>query len=547
MAAANESQGLKIAVSICVALVVILGVSCYFLFSNYTTSEANLAKAQTSQRDAEKTSRRVINEYNELKAKLGFGNIEDHDQVKDSLKKFDDTFSNKVGDITGTVEKMVREAQGRGASSQELANLSQQSQKLKADLLNELNRGFYVPALDKMTELLANNTKLLTELGIEYQSLRGNLESANQVNADALDVEKNARKKAEEDNLAHLSEHEQKRAELVSAVDALKTSNTNLNNELAELKSRYRQFQDEKTKEYDTLLKQYKSVRDQLERRDEIILDHADGYITFVNYSQQGVNIARTSANRGTGAKPQMRFAVFDRNAPGIPNEKPKGSIELTQVGDHESVATIINTRDSMNPIRAGDIIYSPSWSPNEPRRFALIGKLDINRDGKDDRADVKRAIEASGGMIEYDLPPPGLGKETGKMTPACAWYVIDDRPPFFPPTKFKPKDSEEDLSQMSAFNKRSAEVITDARALGIRPLRLERLMAEIGYTPESQSAGRLETINKKERDKLLYPEGKSPEAAKKLSEIEGEKPAAKAEETKDANADTPKGDKDDE
>ena len=63
--------------------------------------------------------------------------------------------------------------------------------------------------------------------------------------------------------------------------------------------------------------------------------------------------------------------------------------------------------------------------------RFALIGKIDVNRDGRDDRDDLKRMIEAAGGIVDYDLPPPEAGKETGKLTGRDAWYVIDDRMPF--------------------------------------------------------------------------------------------------------------------
>src|SRR5262249_11313873 len=119
--------------------------------------------------------------------------------------------------------------------------------------------------------------------------------------------------------------------------------------------------------------------------------------------------------------------------SPGIPTEKPKGTIELVWVGEKYSLARITETKNHTDPIRPGDIVYSPAWSPNEPMRFALIGKMDINRDGRDDRADLIRMIQAAGGIVDYDLPPPGAGKEQGKITGRDAWYVIDDpekRPP---------------------------------------------------------------------------------------------------------------------
>ena len=125
-----------------------------------------------------------------------------------------------------------------------------------------------------------------------------------------------------------------------------------------------------------------------------------------------------------------MKMTVFDANSPGIPTEKPKGNIELIQVGEQYSIAHIDKMVNEIDPIRVGDIVYSPAWSPKEPMRFALIGKIDVNRDGKDDREDLKRMIQEAGGIVDYDLPPPDLGKESGKLSARIAWYVTDERMP---------------------------------------------------------------------------------------------------------------------
>ncbi len=45
MAAANESQGLKIAVAAFIALTVILTVTSYFLYSAYSSADAKLTSA----------------------------------------------------------------------------------------------------------------------------------------------------------------------------------------------------------------------------------------------------------------------------------------------------------------------------------------------------------------------------------------------------------------------------------------------------------------------------------------------------------------------
>jgi hypothetical protein len=50
MAAADESQGLKIAVAAFITLSVILAVACYFLYSAYTTADARRMAAETKNR-----------------------------------------------------------------------------------------------------------------------------------------------------------------------------------------------------------------------------------------------------------------------------------------------------------------------------------------------------------------------------------------------------------------------------------------------------------------------------------------------------------------
>jgi hypothetical protein len=46
MAAADESQGLKIAVAALITLSVILAVTCYFLYSAYTAADARRVAAE---------------------------------------------------------------------------------------------------------------------------------------------------------------------------------------------------------------------------------------------------------------------------------------------------------------------------------------------------------------------------------------------------------------------------------------------------------------------------------------------------------------------
>ena len=145
------------------------------------------------------------------------------------------------------------------------------------------------------------------------------------------------------------------------------------------------------------------------------VLDKPDGYITFVDLDRREVQV---NINRHQGARPQMKMTIFDADSPGIPTEKPKGNIELIQVGDQYSIGRIDRVNSTIDPIRVGDIVYSPAWSPEEPMRFALIGKIDVNRDGKDDRQDLKRMIEDAGGSSTTTCLPPRSAPRSRASSP---------------------------------------------------------------------------------------------------------------------------------
>ena len=57
MAASNESQGLKIAVAVFIALSVILAVTSYFLYSNYSVADARLDQANEKTDQARRGAR----------------------------------------------------------------------------------------------------------------------------------------------------------------------------------------------------------------------------------------------------------------------------------------------------------------------------------------------------------------------------------------------------------------------------------------------------------------------------------------------------------
>ena len=251
------------------------------------------------------------------------------------------------------------------------------------------------------------------------------------------------------------------------------------------------------------------------------------------------------SLNRRQGARPQMKMTIFDAKSPGIPTERPKGSIELTQIGDQFSAARIVKTDSSIDPIRVGDIVYSAAWSPNQPMRFALVGKMDVNRDGKDDRDELKRMIQEAGGTIDFDLPPADLGKETGSLSPRIDWYVIDNRQPLR--EVYASKNASVEVSQ-EKLNQRVGEIVREARLNGIRPMTIEHLLAFLGYDMNAPVIGRPEAVDANALKRLTSPrrtgESAKPstdaatKASTKADDTPAEKPQSKTKKAQTKKAD---------
>src|SRR4029079_15864379 len=129
MAAANENQGLKIAVAAFVSLTVILAVSSYFLYSNYSQAEAKRIDEAKKAESERQTAAKALDNLQELRDKAGFKGIEDFEQLKAQLNKFQEKVTNDVNDINGKIKKSVAEyaqAAGQDPRIKELADAADQ-------------------------------------------------------------------------------------------------------------------------------------------------------------------------------------------------------------------------------------------------------------------------------------------------------------------------------------------------------------------------------------------------------------------------------------
>ncbi len=502
-AEANESQGLKIAVAAFVTLTVALAVTSYFLYSFYSQSEAKLESKEKEAAAQQETARNRTRDWDELRQLAG-ARAADFVEAKAEVTTFLNKNGVRINHLVDATNAAIQKAQQAGTDSKDLEEARTRVQTIVNSYLTEPNKNL-ISTLDRLTELLENISLLSTEMSSNYLGLRKSLESTTSVAKQANDIQAKAASDSKADLEAEHNKHEQLRQELLTKVDQLQTDNDKKTTQIANLETQCRQLKDESERKLELANAIIREQRDVLDKN-ENVLDKPDGYITFVDLARREVQV---NINRRQGARPQMKMTIFDAGSPGVPTEKPKGNIQLIQVGDQYSIAHIDKIVNEINPIRVGDIVYSPAWSPEEPMRFALIGKIDVNRDGKDDRQDLKRMIEEAGGIVDYDLPPPNHGKESGKLSARISWYVTDERMPLREVFEAR---TDAGLAAQAQFDKRYGQAIKEARSEGIRPMPLGRLLAYFGYEMGTPVVGRTEAVNIPAMLRLVQPRKKAAE-----------------------------------
>jgi hypothetical protein len=507
MPAANEAQGLKIAVAAFVTLTVVLAVTTYFAYSSYSQAAARQAAAESKASDENKARVQATQAFNYLRDRAGYTKAgEDQGAVEAAVKKDDQRLNDALTALSTKIKGLAEEYRAAGGNSEKVTQLTRDADQLVAQITSDpIQNRTFASTINSMTQLLDNMAELSTSLTLDNEGLRKSLASVNAVNAEQLQVETNELRKAKDDLAAEHDRHEEERQSLIRKNDELQTRSSQQETEIARLNQVLAQLKDETGKRTNDLLAQIRGLRERVEKQEDV-MDVPDGRITFVDYNRKEV---QTDITRAQGARERLQLAVFDRDSPGLPSDRPKGFIELIRVTDSGSVGRILKTTRPSEPIKYSDLVYSAAWSPNQPQRFALVGRIDIDRDGRDDREDLKRLIQAAGGVIDYDLPPPGIGKETGELTAQTTWYVTDERPPMRAPVG-RTSDTYGTGEDNKAYLDRRSEVLQQAHLNGVRPIAVERLLAQLGYSFGSPIPGRTEALNREASRALTNPRGRA-------------------------------------
>ncbi len=171
---------------------------------------------------------------------------------------------------------------------------------------------------------------------------------------------------------------------------------------------------------------------------------------------------------RADGLRPGVSFGVVNSDVSRVADAKPKAKIEVVEVvsgSEHLSRCKVLSDRAPTTILR-GDSIYSPAWQPGRKVEFAMVGKMDIDGDGKDDRETVKALIEQNGGRVTVDLAP--AGKVSGQLSVDTRWMVMGE--------EFKVRGGGLDSVETAAAKERGI-LEAQAKSMGISRINLDKLM----------------------------------------------------------------------
>jgi len=388
--ARRENQGIQIAMIVFILLTLVFMLTTYFGYSASTrlqgevdALESKVEAANSSVRDAETLS-------SSLKTRIGFDpGMEDSEVgrlVEESvtstygqgLAEENQTFLGIIQELNNQVTKLTADLAVSNKSNQDLR------QEMQLALASEQK---------KLADARANETKAQADFST---AISDNQESRSKLEAESRKYQ-DAANKANADRNTAVSAAEKQRDEALARKDQLDDIIGIRTRELNEMR-------------VDTP-------------------DQYDGRILGVFAATKTVLI---DLGREDGLRPKMTFSVYDADDMNARTAKKKASLEVTRIlGDHRAEARITQL-DHVDPIIRNDHIATSAWSPGESLGFALVGKMDIDKDGLDDRDEIRTLITRGGGRIDAEEVIVQTGRDkTSKVTGAISvntrYVVVGD------------------------------------------------------------------------------------------------------------------------
>ena len=442
--AARENQGLFISVILLVLLSVVLAVATFFGYSGMQ-EVADQRDSLEEQYNAERAASQGYEaQANILKAYLG---VEGRSIVEVS------TYQSLLASA-GNQDLVNEMARITEAYDDDMANVS------VADEGTDLN---YRKALADMMSAMSEQH---SELTVRNNTIsRMELEHATSIqNKDNELTEKdNQLRKARNDLATEQNNHSLTRTELQGQLDSterqLSTARQSLSETQQSLASAKTTHNNELEAREATIRQKEAEIVSLTERETDV----ADGQIVSVSSILGQVYINLGSRDN---LRLKQTFAIYDQNVSTFKSGKGKATIEVTNILDDHLAEARITSQDPLNPILTSDFVVTSTWSPGDTVGVAIVGRIDLDGDGRSDLQRLISIVEQNGGKVV------AYHDEDGNV-----FGEIDEATRFF----VKGKDP---LGNMTdGYNRLDRQ----RERFQTRPISVLEFIAEMGYRSEAK------------------------------------------------------------
>jgi hypothetical protein len=431
--ASRENQGLQAALIVFVLLVIALAVTTYVYFRKAEEEGVRATAAEEKAQKAASDVRQAIDERNKLKEYLGFDITEEMAVID---KRFTEDMAKYGADYPSTDPKNYR---------------TLPEYLLTATMNKSIN---IVDAENRERQALA-------EKAAAEQRAAGEVQAKAAENQQLVATYTGER-------TAFNTERQRITTEATQVAGKIAAKNQ----EIAGLQTDQKQAKDRYDKQIQEMELVLEAMRADKREREQTNFETAAGRITYVNHADQTVWINLGMAD---GLQRHTTFSVYDQNVHEYSPEQKKGDIEVTKLIDRHLAEARVVGDDIRNPIVNGDLIYTPAWRPGVFMHFAVVGFIDINGDGLEDKELLRNIVHANGGVIDAELDADGNVIGPG-ITVNTRYLIMGDRP--------DEKSGALDPKALAGFS----DLYARALQLGVEQMPLPRFLGLMGYKAGSKT-----------------------------------------------------------
>lgn len=469
--AAQNKNGPIIGLAIFVVLSIAFAVFWYMSHADNQQIRSQMLASQNDKQKAEGDTRDLLNKYNFMADRMGFGReqLTGHDESS-AAEGINFQSNKKLADLAGD---------GTGAPAN------------------------YNIALEKTANERNNYDFAATQRKTLFDEKQRELNDTIARKDEEIKLHRDAREKAEAELVRQETAHSEEMQRLEQQNDTLRKEKTAKEQEFADYRVQAERQIEDLNREVDEYRNAVVELRRQLRERQDHTFSKPDGLVTDVDYAN---NRCQINIGRADGLEVGVTFSVYSQANSGVGRKNTddiKGSIEVIQVtGPHTAIASMVNQKDG-HPIDTEDPIFSPVFQSGQALEIAILGRVSI--DGLT-RGELHRLIKASGSKVSIEVNDVGdfvdargaviddVEEARAKISSRTRFVVIADLGD--PDTK----DSEL-IKLYERITNNSQELRQEAEKLGIYEVGLSTFLEYIGHsrkqvawTPESSTGfpGRL-------------------------------------------------------